>query len=54
VGPAVWEQEVLSHERASYVTHVLNGEVDVATWLDDVLDTRPQPQDHPESIPSGT
>jgi len=51
IAPCVWEQEVLSHERAAYVGNILNADVDVATWLDDVLDTRPQPQ--PEGIPSG-
>ncbi len=40
-GACVWEQEVLSHERASYVNHILNAEVDVDSWLDDCLDTRP-------------
>jgi hypothetical protein len=52
VAPSVWEQEVLSHERASYVSHILNAEVDVDTWLDDCLDTRPVPK--PGAIPSGT
>jgi hypothetical protein len=50
--PCVWELEVLSHERASYVNHILNAEVDVETWLEDALDTRPTP--HPDAIPSGT
>jgi hypothetical protein len=50
--PCVWELEVLSHERASYVNHILNAEVDVASWLDDALDTRPQPA--AGGIPSGT
>jgi hypothetical protein len=52
VAPCVWEQEVLSHERASYVSHILNSEVDVETWLDDCLDTRPAPKQG--GIPSGT
>ena len=47
--PCVWELEVLSHERASYVNHILNAEVDVDTWLDDALDTRPKP--HPRRHP---
>lgn len=51
-GPCVWEQEVLSHERASYVSHILNAEVDVESWLDDCLDTRPAPK--AGGIPSGT
>jgi hypothetical protein len=51
-GPCIWEQEVLSHERASYVTHVLGGDVDIDAWLDDALDTRPQPK--AAGIPSGT
>jgi hypothetical protein len=38
--PTVWELEVLSHERASYVNHILNAEVDVTAWLDEALDTR--------------
>jgi hypothetical protein len=38
--PTVWELEVLSHERASYVNHILNAEVDVTAWLDDAFDTR--------------
>jgi hypothetical protein len=50
--PTVWEQEVLSHERASYVTHILTRNVDVTSWLDDALDTRPAPK--PSGIPSGT
>jgi hypothetical protein len=50
--PSVWELEVLSHERASYVNHILNAEVDVASWLDDALDTRPQSA--AGGIPSGT
>lgn len=52
VAPCIWELEVLSHERASYVNHILNAEVDVAAWLDDALDTRPQPK--LDGIPSGT
>ncbi len=52
VAPCVWELEVLSHERASYVNHILNAEVDVQAWLDDALDTRPQPK--LDGIPSGT
>jgi hypothetical protein len=48
----VWELEVLSHERASYVTHILSADVDVDAWLDDALDTRPEP--NPNGIPSGT
>ncbi|TCO44893.1 hypothetical protein EV646_10965 [Kribbella antiqua] len=51
-GPCIWEQEVLSHERASYVTHILTGDVDIDAWLDDALDTRPQPKHG--GIPSGT
>jgi hypothetical protein len=54
VAPSIWELEVLSHERASYVTHILNAEVDVASWLDDALDTRPQPKPDGIGIPSGT
>jgi hypothetical protein len=54
VAPSIWELEVLSHERASYVTHILNAEVDVASWLDDALDTRPQPKHDGIGIPSGT
>jgi hypothetical protein len=54
VAPSIWELEVLSHERASYVTHILNAEVDVASWLDDALDTRPQPKADGIGIPSGT
>jgi hypothetical protein len=50
--PSVWELEVLSHERASYVNHILSGGVDVDAWLDDALDTRPQPK--LDGIPSGT
>jgi hypothetical protein len=50
--PCIWELEVLSHERASYVTHILNSDVDVDAWLDDALDTRPQPR--PDGVPSGT
>ncbi|MFG1626379.1 hypothetical protein [Kribbella sp. NPDC049227] len=50
-GPCVWEQEVLSHERASYVTHILGAGVDIDAWLDDALDTRPQPK--LDGIPSG-
>jgi len=52
VGPRVWELEVLSHERQAYVTHILGGGVDVDAWLEDALDTRPQPD--PNGIPSGT
>ncbi|GAA2812887.1 hypothetical protein GCM10010522_33230 [Kribbella solani] len=51
-GPTVWEQEVLSHERAAYVQHILSAEVDVDAWLDDALDTRPQVRY--DGIPSGT
>ena len=51
-GPCIWEQEVLSHERAAYVTHILGAEVDIDAWLDDALDTRPQPKAN--GIPSGT
>ncbi len=50
--PCVWELEVLAHERASYVHHILNSEVDIDAWLDDALDTRPAPK--PGGIPSGT
>jgi hypothetical protein len=50
--PCIWELEVLSHERASYVNHILCAEVDVDAWLDDALDTRPQPKH--DGIPSGT
>ncbi len=50
--PCVWELEVLSHERASYVNHILGAAVDVDAWLDDALDTRPQPKH--DGIPSGT
>jgi hypothetical protein len=50
--PCVWDLEVLSHERSSYVTHILNAEVDVPSWLDDALDTRPTPP--PTAFPSGT
>lgn len=49
--PCLWELEVLSHERSSYVTHVLTGGMDVAAWLDDALDTRPAPGS--DGIPSG-
>jgi hypothetical protein len=52
VAPCVWELEVLSHERTAYVTHILSGGVDVDAWLEDALDTRPQP--NPKGIPSGT
>ncbi|WP_432948051.1 hypothetical protein ACQPXM_12640 [Kribbella sp. CA-253562] len=52
VAPSVWELEVLSHERSSYVHHILNAEVDVESWLDDALDTRPAPK--LDGIPSGT
>ena len=52
VAPCVWELEVLSHERAAYVNHILNAEVDVESWLDDCLDTRPTPRT--DGIPSGT
>ncbi|TDD60985.1 hypothetical protein E1263_09325 [Kribbella antibiotica] len=51
VAPCVWELEVLSHERSAYVTHILSGGVDVDAWLDDALDTRPQPD--AQAIPSG-
>ena len=50
--PCVWELEVLSHERASYVRHILGSGVDVDAWLDDALDTRPSPKH--DGIPSGT
>ena len=50
--PSVWELEVLSHERTSYVRHILSAEVDVDTWLDDALDTRPKARF--DGIPSGT
>jgi hypothetical protein len=40
LGPCVWEQEVLAHERQAYVTHILVDDVDTTAWLDDVLDTR--------------
>lgn len=40
LGPCVWEQEVLAHERQAYVTHILGADVDTTGWLDDVLDTR--------------
>jgi hypothetical protein len=40
LAPCVWEQQVLSHELTSYVAHILRGNVDTGTWLDDVLDTR--------------
>ncbi|MEU8221318.1 hypothetical protein [Kribbella sp. NPDC048915] len=52
LGPSVWEQEVLQHERTAYVNHILSGDVDVDAWLDDVLDTRPAPRG--DGIPSGT
>jgi hypothetical protein len=52
VAPCVWELEVLSHERAAYVNHILNAEVDVESWLDDCLDTRPTPR--ADGITSGT
>jgi hypothetical protein len=51
-GPRIWELDVLGHERASYLTYILNADVDLEAWLDDVLDTRPQPR--PDGIPSGT
>ncbi|MFC0622558.1 hypothetical protein [Kribbella deserti] len=51
VGPCVWELEVLSHERAAYVSNILAGGVNVEAWLDDVLDTRPSPP--LDGIPSG-
>ena len=51
-GTRVWEQEVLSHERTSYVNHILSSALDVDAWLDDALDTRPQPKY--DGIPSGT
>jgi hypothetical protein len=54
MAPSIWELEVLSHERASYVSHILNADVDVASWLDDALDTRPQPKADGIGIPSGT
>ncbi len=44
LGPCVWEQEVLAHERASYVDHILRDDVNTEAWLDDVLDTRPREQ----------
>ncbi|HEU4948844.1 MAG TPA: hypothetical protein VFT31_16980 [Kribbella sp.] len=50
--PCVWELEVLGHEHASYVNHILRGDVDVSAWLDDALDTRPQPK--ADGVPSGT
>ncbi|TWD82728.1 hypothetical protein FB561_3868 [Kribbella amoyensis] len=50
--PSVWELEVLSYERASYVAHILTGGLDVEAWLDDALDTRPAPK--LDGIPSGT
>jgi hypothetical protein len=40
LAPCVWEQQVLSHELTAYVEHILRGDVDTTTWLDDVLDTR--------------
>jgi hypothetical protein len=43
LGPCVWEQEVLAHERTSYVEHILRDDVNTEAWLDDVLDTRPSP-----------
>ncbi|GAA0590811.1 hypothetical protein HPO96_04585 [Kribbella sandramycini] len=49
--PCVWELEVLSHERAAYVEHILSNSVDVDAWLEDALDTRPQPK--LDGIPSG-
>ncbi|MBB5833513.1 hypothetical protein HDA39_000247 [Kribbella italica] len=52
VAPTVWELEVLTHERSSYVHHILNAEVDIEAWLDDALDTRPAPK--LDGIPSGT
>ncbi|MGW7685113.1 hypothetical protein ACWGID_30505 [Kribbella sp. NPDC054772] len=50
--PCIWELEILSHERAAYVTHILTGDVDIDTWLEDALDTRPQA--NYDGIPSGT
>jgi hypothetical protein len=50
--PCVWELEVLSHERSAYVDHILSSAVDIDAWLDDALDTRPQPK--VGGIPSGT
>jgi hypothetical protein len=50
--PCVWELEVLSHERASYVHHILSADVDIDGWLDDALDTRPKAKY--DGIPSGT
>ncbi|NIK61206.1 hypothetical protein [Kribbella shirazensis] len=50
--PSVWELEVLSHERTSYVRHILSAEVDIDSWLDDALDTRPKAKF--DGIPSGT
>lgn len=43
VGPCVWEQEVLSHERSAYIANILTGNVNIEAWLDNVLDTRPTP-----------
>ena len=40
IGPSVWDQQVLAHEREAYVAHILGDDVDTAAWLDDVLDTR--------------
>ena len=40
-GPCVWELEVLSHERLAYVRHVLSGDLDTESWLNDILDSRP-------------
>jgi hypothetical protein len=34
------------------VNHILSADVDVDAWLDDALETRPQPK--PDGIPSGT
>jgi len=51
-GPCVWELEVLSHERASYVQHILSAGVDIDAWLDDAIDTRPKAKY--DGIPSGT
>jgi hypothetical protein len=43
---------VLSHVRTSYVGLIIEAGVDVDAWLDDALDTRPQPK--LDGIPSGT
>lgn len=52
MAPCLWELEVLGHERASYVRHVLAGGLNVTAWLDDALDTRPLPKS--DGIPPGT